>query len=567
MPSSNGPQTASSLAIFQQKYAQKGETYRDVCNRVSSGLADNDGHYRAFRSIMLEGRFSPGGRILSSLGTTKKVTPYNCFVSGVIEDKLRGPDSIMDRLDQAVETMRRGGGIGYDFSTLRPRGSLVRSLDSHSTGPVAFMAIFNAAGATIASTGERRGAQMGILRVDHPDIEEFIHAKQNTNQLNRFNLSIAVTDAFMAAVERGEDFPLQFEGRTFRHVDARALWETIMRSTWDWGEPGVIFIDTINRMNNLSYCETIGATNPCSEQPLPPFGACLLGSFNLVKYLRPKAGPVGLSIVGGGKYTLELDRLAEDVGPVVRAMDNVVDVAAYPLPEQRQMAIRTRRMGLGVMGLANAVEACGYPYGTTEFIDQTDRVMTVLKNEAYHHSAMLAKEKGRFPSYQHEPYMARPFIRGLSIKVQDAINQHGLRNSHLTSIAPTGTISMCMDNISSGIEPTFSTKSQRIVEMTEGPETHTIYDYGFRNLGIVPKTALEVTAEDHIAVLTAVQKHVDSAVSKTCNVPSDMPWPDFKELYMQAWRRGAKGCATFQDGGKRAGLLQPMECASGVCSA
>jgi ribonucleoside-diphosphate reductase alpha chain len=561
MPSSNGPQTASSLAIFQQKYAQKGETYRDVCNRVSSGLADNDGHYRAFRSILLEGRFSPGGRILSSLGTTKKVTPYNCFVSGVIEDKLRGPDSIMDRLDQAVETMRRGGGIGYDFSTLRPRGSLVRSLDSHSTGPVAFMAIFDAAGSTIASTGERRGAQMGILRVDHPDIEEFIHAKQNSNRLNRFNLSIAITDAFMQAVEHGEDFPLQFEGRTFRHVDAGALWETIMRSTWDWGEPGVIFIDTINRMNNLSYCETIGATNPCSEQPLPPFGACLLGSFNLVKYLMPKAGPIGLDSMKG-RYILDLDRLAEDVGPVVRAMDNVVDVAAYPLPEQRQMAIKTRRMGLGVMGLANAVEACGYPYGTTEFIGLTDDILRTLKNKAYQYSVTLAREKGAFPAYTQE-YLSRPFIRGLDVD----IGEHGIRNSHLTSIAPTGTISMCMDNISSGIEPTFSTKSQRVVEMTDGPETHTIYDYGFRNLGITPRTALEVTAEAHIAVLTAAQKHVDSAVSKTCNVPSNMLWPDFKELYMNAWKQGAKGCATFQDGGKRAGLLQPMECASGVCSA
>lgn len=564
MPSTIGPQTASSLAIFTQKYAQKGETYRDVCNRVAAGLADTDDHYRAFRSILLEGRFSPGGRILSSMGTTKRVTPYNCFVSGVIEDKLRGPDSIMDRLDQAVETMRRGGGIGYDFSTLRPRGSLVRSLDSHSTGPVAFMALFDAAGSTIASTGERRGAQMGILRIDHPDIEEFVHAKQNSDRLNRFNLSIAVTDEFMEAVERGTDFPLQFEGRVHRYVDARTLWETIMRSTWDWGEPGVVFIDTINRMNNLQYCETIGATNPCSEQPLPPFGACLLGSFNLVKYLRPIQG---LAAVGKGRYSLDLPRLAEDVGPVVRAMDNVVDVALYPLPEQRQMALKSRRMGLGIMGLANAVEACGYPYGTTEFIGLTDQVLTTLKHEAYYHSVMLAKEKGSFPGYD-PSYLKSPFVQELH-GVKALIAEHGIRNSHLTSIAPTGTISMCMDNISSGIEPTFSTKSQRVVQMTDGPETHTIYDYGFRHLGINPRTAMEVSAKEHVDVLVACQKHVDSAVSKTCNVPSDMPWPDFKQLYMEAWKQGAKGCATFQDGGKRAGLLmkaEPGECLSGVCS-
>jgi ribonucleoside-diphosphate reductase alpha chain len=431
---------------------------------------------------------------------------------------------------------------------------------------VAFMGIFDAAGSTIASTGERRGAQMGILRVDHPDIEEFIHAKQNSNQLNRFNLSIAITDAFMEAVEQGADFPLQFEGRIFRYVDARTLWETIMRSTWDWGEPGVVFIDTINKMNNLQYCETIGATNPCSEQPLPPFGACLLGSFNLVKYLQPITG---IAAVGKGRYSLDLLRLAEDVGPVVRAMDNVVDVAYYPLPEQRQMAIKSRRMGLGVMGLANAVEACGYPYGTTDFIGLTDGILTVLKNEAYYHSALLAKEKGAFPGLMASDYLNQPFMQGISSKTREMIGKHGIRNSHLTSIAPTGTISMGMDNISSGIEPTFSTKSQRVVQMVDGPETHTVYDYGFRHLGINPRTALEVTAQEHVAVLTACQRHVDSAVSKTCNVPSDMPWPDFKELYMNAWRQGAKGCATFQDGGKRSGLLKaiPGECAAGVCSA
>jgi len=427
------------------------------------------------------------------------------------------------------------------------------------------MGIFDAAGSTISSTGERRGAQMGILRVDHPDIEEFIHAKQNGNKLNRFNLSIAITDAFMEAVELGTDFPLQFEGRVFRFIDARALWETIMRSTWDWGEPGVVFIDAINHWNNLQYCETIGATNPCSEQPLPPFGACLLGSFNLVKYLRPISGPVTLK----DRYSLDLLRLAEDVGPVVRAMDNVVDVALYPIPEQRQAAVRARRMGLGVMGLANAVEACGFPYGTTEFIGLTNDVLLVLKNEAYYQSCMLAKEKGAFPGYDPAYYLERPFIQGLSQKVQQLIAEHGIRNSHLTSIAPTGTISMCLDNVSSGIEPTFAAKTQRIVQMVGGPEQHTIYDYGFRNLGILPRTAMEVTAQDHVAVLVACQKHVDSAVSKTCNVSSSMPWSDFKELYMQAWRQGAKGCATFQDGGKRAGLLNaiPGECLAGVCSA
>src|SRR5262245_1274833 len=346
-----GPQSPASKAVFSFKYAQKGETWRDVCNRVASVLSDSDAHYRSFRQILLEGKFSPAGRILTGLGTTKRVTPYNCFVSGPIGDSLNGPGSIMDRLQQAAETLRRGGGIGYDFSTIRPRGDKVRSLDSRASGPVSYISVFDAMAATISSTGERRGAQMGVLRVDHPDIEEYIHCKQNSDKLNTFNLSIAITNEFLESVQQGGPFTLRFEGRQYGTVDARILWETIMRSTWDWAEPGVVFIDRINEMNNLNYCETIGATNPCSEQPLPPYGACLLGSFNLTRYLVP-AGP-------GAKWKLDLQSLADDVGPVVRAMDNVADVAAFPLPEQRQSAISTRRMGLGVMGVANALEACG----------------------------------------------------------------------------------------------------------------------------------------------------------------------------------------------------------------
>lgn len=558
-----GPQTPASQKVFRFKYMQPRETYRDVCNRVASVLADNDGHYRNFREIMLDSRFVTGGRMLSAVGTTKRVTLYNCFVSGTIEDSLRGPGGIMERLDQAVETMRRGGGIGYDFSTLRPRGSLVRSLDSHSSGPVAFMGIYNAAGATIASTGERRGAQMGILRVDHPDIEEFIRAKQNSDQLNRFNLSIAVTDAFMEAVELGDDFALGFEGRVHRRVDARTLWEAIMRSTWDWGEPGVVFIDAINHWNNLQYCETIRATNPCSEQPLPPFGACLLGSFNLVRYLDPMCP----TVVGKPKHKLNLFRLAQDVGPVVRAMDNAVDVAYYPLPEQRQSAISNRRMGLGVMGLANALEACGFPYGSSDFIQAASNVLEVLKNEAYWHSALLAQEKGAFPNYNPEFYNSRPFIQGLSDRVLQAVEKYGVRNSHLTSIAPTGTISFCMDNVSSGVEPVFATNGRRLVQMPDGPVEYETTDYGLANLGVTPRLASEVSAQEHIAVLAACQKHVDSAISKTCNVPSDMPWEDFKEVYMKAWRSGAKGCATFQIKGKRQALLQSGDCQGESCAA
>lgn len=557
-----GPQTPASRAVFAFKYAQKGESWRDVCNRVSSVLADSDLHYRHFREILLAGKFSPAGRILAGLGTSKHVTPYNCFVSGPINDSLNGPGSIMGRLAEAAETLRRGGGIGYDFSTIRPRGDKVRSLNSRASGPVSYIQVYDAMAATISSSGERRGAQMGVLRVDHPDIEEFIHAKQNSDRLNTFNLSIAITDEFVQAVQEGEPFGLQFEGRQYATVDARTLWETIMRSTWDWAEPGVIFIDQVNKWNNLSYCETIGATNPCSEQPLPPFGACLLGSFNLTKYLQ-----------WGGTakpWRFDLSALAGDVGSVVRAMDNVVDAAHYPLPEQKEAAEATRRMGLGVMGVANAIEACGYPYGTEDYIDLMESILAVIKNEAYLASAGLAKEKGAFPSFERDKYLDSPFIRTLRCDVRKAIGEHGIRNSHLTSIAPTGTISFCLDNISSGIEPVFAVNGKRMVQMPSGPTTFDTEDYGYKYLGVIPREASEVSAMEHVSVLAAAQKHVDSAVSKTCNVSSEMPWRDFQDIYFNAFNAGAKSCATFQDGGKRGSLLKKTEtvsdCSSGACA-
>jgi len=403
---------------------------------------------------------------------------------------------------------------------------------------------------------------MGVLRVDHPDIEEYLYAKQNSNKLNTFNLSIAVTNEFLESVQQGGSFTLRFEGRQYGTVDARVLWETIMRSTWDWAEPGVIFIDKVNEWNNLGYCETISATNPCSEQPLPPFGACLLGSFNLTKYLEP-GGPER-------RWKLDLQRLAMDVGPVVRAIDNVVDVACYPLPEQRQSAVSTRRMGLGVMGVANAIEACGFPYGSEDFIATMEDALAVIKNEAYLASAKLAQEKGVFPLFDRERYEDSPFIRTLRCDVRKAISEHGVRNSHLTSIAPTGTISFCHDNISSGIEPVFAVHGRRLVNMPSGATTFDTEDYGYRVLGVVPRTASDVSADEHVGVLAAAQKHVDSAVSKTCNVSSDMAWREFQNIYFHAFEAGCKSCATFQDGGKRGSLLERAEevadCSSGACA-
>jgi ribonucleoside-diphosphate reductase alpha chain len=545
-------------------------------NRIAAALKDDDQHFADFRDALLGMRFLPAGRIQSAMGSTRQVTPYNCYVSGTISDSfVDGEGSIMARAAEAAATMRMGGGIGYDFSTLRPRGDLIRKLQSHSSGPISFMHIFDAICKCVASSGHRRGAQMGVMRVDHPDIEDFIHAKQpgkdvqplwdlvaelpdgpeksqliqslqSTLKLTGFNVSVAITDKFMECVQTGEPFPLTFEGRLYREVDARALWEQIMRGTWDWAEPGVLFIDTINRMNNLWYCETIAATNPCGEQPLPPYGACLLGSFNLVKYIYKD---------GAGRYAFDWDQYREDIPQVVRAMDNVVDRAIYPLPQQKQEAQGKRRMGLGITGLANAAEALGHEYGSPAFLAFEAEVLDTLRDESYLASAHIAKVKGSFPKFDKDKYLQGQFIKTLREDVRDAIAKYGIRNSHLTSIAPTGTISLCADNVSSGIEPVFAYSFDRTVIEFSGPRVETVEDYGARVFGVRGKTCSRVTVQEHVAVLTVAAQRVDSAVSKTCNVPSDIGWEDFKNVYVSAWEGGAKGCTTFRLGGKRSGIL------------
>ncbi len=578
-----GPTLEFSEAIHQEKYRSKGESFKEAMNRVAGALADNPDHFQAFRDTLLDMRFMPGGRIQSAIGSTKSnaVTAYNCFVSGRIEDSfVDGRGCIMDIAKEAATTMRMGGGIGFDFSTLRPRGSNVKKLQSTSSGPVSFMDNYDAICRCVASSGHRRGAQMGVMRVDHPDIEEFIHAKQPPKaaepimemlaktepgtvawrqwhtalqavyQLTGFNISVAVTDDFMMAVKDGLPFDLRFDGRSYREIDARALWEMIMRSAWDWAEPGVLFIDTVNRMNNLSYCEEIISLNPCGEQPLPAHGACLLGSFNLTKYVYE---------AGSRPFGFDMVQFKNDIPHVVRAMDNVTDLAAFPLYEQEKMAKATRRMGLGVTGLANALEACGYFYGSSGFVSCTEEILMTLANEAYRASAMLAKEKGCFPKYDTGQYTNAPFIRKLDPHVRGAIVQFGVRNSHLLSIAPTGTISLCADNISSGIEPVFAYHQKRLVKMPEGDVEVEYDDYGLRVFDIKGKRAQDVTVMEHLAVLAAASQCVDSAVSKTCNVPADTPWADFKNLYMMAWELGCKGLATYQMGGKRAGIIKSVD--------
>jgi ribonucleoside-diphosphate reductase alpha chain len=406
------------------------------------------------------------------------------------------------------------------------------------------MNVFDAVCGTISSAGHRRGAQMGVLRVDHPDIEEFIRAKNNSTDLTNFNVSVGVTDKFMEAVKSDSNFDLVFDGVVYNTINARALWDDILRSTWDWAEPGILFIDRINRKNNLRYCETIAATNPCGEQPLPPNGACLLGSFNLARYV----------VKINDKYVFNTNQLRNDIPHVVRAMDNVVDRAVYPLEQQEKEAKDKRRMGLGVTGVANAIEALGFDYGSEGFIRQLEIIMETIRDTAYKSSISLSLEKGPFPLFK-QNYLDSEFAQTLPEDIRKDISKYGIRNSHLLSVAPTGTISLSADNVSSGIEPVFSYYYDRTIITFDGPQTERVEDYGYRVFGVKGKTADELSVFDHVKVLNSASKYVDSACSKTCNVGDDVSWEDFKNVYMQAYEGGASGCTTFRASGKRYGIL------------
>ena len=540
-----GPSMPISQEIDKMKYRQEGETFNDKIERLSSALCDNDEHEIELRDIFGEMRFLPAGRVQSAMGSKRITTAYNCFVSGKVDDSM---DSIMDKAKEAAETMRKGGGIGYDFSFIRPHGDLINSLQSRSSGPVSFMGIFDAVCQTIASSGHRRGAQMGVLRVDHPDIYDFVMAKRNSDKLTGFNISVGITDSFMQALtsEDGK-FDLVFEGKVYKTIDARHLWDEIMSSTWDWAEPGVLFVDRINEMNPLHYCETIGATNPCGEQPLPYYGACLLGSFNLTKYVE-----IGLGT------TFNFAQFKEDIPNVVRAMDNVIDRTIYPLKNQEDEAKAKRRMGLGVSGLANAGELLGHKYGSPEFLEWSEGIFKLLRNGCFRASADLAKEKGAFPLFNADEYLKSGFIRTLPYKLRKRIRDHGIRNSHLTSIAPTGTISLVADNISGGIEPVFSHFYDRTIQTFEGPKVERVSDYAYSK-GIKGRTANEISVFDHLNVLALAQHYVDSACSKTCNVGDDVSYEEFKDVYYQGWKMGCKGVTTFRASGKRYGILNEVK--------
>ena len=535
-----GPTMELAKQIHAEKYRSDGETYEEAMSRIANHLKDDEENFYALRYLISHQHFLLGGRIQQSCGSMWNTTALNCFVMDKMPDSMSG---IMRIAAEIAETARLGGGVGLDISPLRFRGSMISTTGSVSAGPVVIADIFDAVLQAVSSSGHRRGAGMLVMRVDHPDIIEFVRSKHNHTRFKAFNLSVAVTDEFMRAVENDGPFSLVFEGKTIKHIKARALWEEIMRSTWEWADPGVLFIDRINHMNNLRYCEEIAAANPCGEQPLPPYGACLLGSVNLTKYVMD----IGFNY----------DGLAHDIPIMVRAMDNVVDRTSYPFGQQKVEAIQKRRIGLGVTGLANAIELFGdivdlnSSYGSNNFLKYMELLMKAIANEAYRASAMLAKEKGTFPLYEAKHYENSPFVRMLDDDVQELIHKHGLRNSHLLSIAPTGTISLTADNVSSGIEPVWSYEYDRSVIMPEGMVTETIYDYAYKNWGVKGKRATECTIDEHLDVLLMATKWCDSAVSKTINLDPNTPWDEFKDVYTKAWKGGAKGCTVYNPSGKR----------------
>lgn len=497
-----------------------------------------------FAEALTDFRFIPAGRILAGAGTERAVTLFNCFVMGTVPDSL---DGIFEHLREAAVTMQQGGGVGMDFSTIRPAGSAVRGVGAEASGPLSFMDCWDAMCRTVESAGQRRGAMMGCLRIDHPDIEAFIDAKRDPARLRNFNVSVLVPDGFMKALAADGDWPLVFGGATCRTVKAKALWERLMRATYETAEPGVIFIDRVNEANNLAHCETIAASNPCGEQMLPPYGACLLGSINLTRLVdRPFAD--------GAK--LDEEALGELTRTAVRFLDNVIDISRYPLFDQESEAKAKRRIGLGITGLADALLFCGAAYGTSEAVALTRRWLTVIKREAYRASALLAEEKGAFPVYD-ETMLERPNLAALDEETRALIVTHGLRNGCLTSIAPTGTTSMLAGNVSSGIEPVFAYSYTRRIRQPDGStREQAVEDYAMqvwrREKGDAPPpealfvSAQTLTPSDHLTMQAAAQALIDSSISKTVNCPEGISFDAFANIYIEGYHLGCKGLTTYR---------------------
>ena len=556
-------------AIWDMKYRFKqadgtpiDATVEDTWSRIAGALASVEATPEAwapkFEDALRDFRFLPAGRITAGAGTARSVTLFNCFVMGTIPDSMAG---IFEMLKEAALTMQQGGGIGYDFSTIRPKGAGVEGVAADASGPLSFMDVWDSMCRTIMSAGSRRGAMMACMRCDHPDVEDFISAKADAARLRMFNVSVLVTDAFMDAVKADADWDLVFDGKVYRTIRARVLWDRIMQATYDYAEPGVIFIDRINRANNLHYCETIAATNPCGEQPLPPYGACLLGSINLARLVE--------SPFDGEKAQLSLSALQTLVATAVRMMDNVVDASRFPLEQQAQEAQAKRRIGLGVTGLADALAMVNLRYGSEEAAAQTDAWLHQIARAAYLASVELAKEKGAFPLFDAEPFLASEAMQAMDEDVRAAIRTHGIRNALLTSIAPTGTISLYAGNVSSGIEPIFATSYTRKVLQKDGSKTEEeVVDYAvakWRELkGDAPLPDHMVTAQtlapaDHVRMQAAAQKWIDSSISKTINCPEDISFEAFKDVYMMAWDEGCKGCTTYRPNAVTGSVLSVAE--------
>ena len=558
-----------SRQIWDMKYRFKSapgtpvdKTIEESWRRVAKALAIPETakarrHWQARFYEAMEGfRFLPAGRILAGAGTGRQVTLFNCFVMGTIPDDMGG---IFAHLREAALTMQQGGGIGYDFSTLRPKGAPVKGVGADASGPLSFMDVWDAMCRTIMSAGHRRGAMMGTLRCDHPDIERFIDAKAEPGRLRMFNLSVLVTDAFMAAVKSDAPWDLTFDGTVHATVPARELWDKITRATFAYAEPGVIFIDRINALNNLHYCETIAATNPCGEQPLPPYGACLLGSINLAKLVRAPFDEAA---------HIDTPELESLVAVAVRMMDNTIDVSGFPLDAQRAEALAKRRIGLGVTGLADALIQCRVKYGSDESVALTEEWLRIVQRAAYLASTELAAEKGAFPKFEKEPYLAGETVSKLDDEVRAAIARHGIRNALLTSIAPTGTISLLAENVSSGLEPVFSFSYKRKVLMPDGStQERTVSDYAHRlyvrsfgedtPLPDYFVTSLDLAPSDHLRIQAAAQKHIDSSISKTINCPENISFEAFKNVYMTAYDWGCKGCTTYRPNPVTGAVLSP----------
>lgn len=583
--------TAISRHVWDSKYRWRDDDkildthIQDTWRRVARTLAANerdasiweDKFYRALEDF----KFLPGGRVMAGAGTHHHVTLFNCFVMGLIEDSM---DGIFDALKQGAITMQQGGGVGYDFSTLRPRGTIAHTTGTVASGPVSFMRIWNATCDTVLSTGARRGAMMATLRCDHPDIEEFVTAKHSMGELNHFNLSVQVTDDFMSAVHSDSQwpliFPLQDIGdshqtadeivtkawpgkpspvpcRVMKRIQARTLWEHIMRSTYNFAEPGVLFVDRINEQNNLWYREQITSTNPCGEIPLPPYGACNLGSINLTCFI---ANPFS------GDAQVDYRALRELVPVVVRLMDNVIDVSRFPLQRQADTARGTRRIGLGITGLADALIMLGVKYDDPVARKTAARIMETICHTAYETSIALAREKGPFPWYDRDKHLQGQFMSHLPQSLVQELASYGIRNSHLLAIAPTGTISLLANNVSSGIEPVYDFAYQRrVLELDGNYKQYSVTDYaatlwqelfGDKPFPEQYITVSHLTPEAHLKMQAALQPFVDNAISKTINIPANYPYEGFKDVYERAYEKGLKGCTTFRPNEISGSILQ-----------